>query len=580
MGRDIREKILMGKCFLFALSAAFLWIAEAGAQAPAGTVVWTQDAVTKVQREDPPPTQIPTSAALAAARNEFESFQVVVRANASLKDVDVTASDLAGPGGKVIPASAFTLYRVHYVDCQKQGWLPDSLVPFVDPNTGKRIGGKFGAPFEAAAGQNAPVWVELHVPADAAPGDYTGSVKVTAGGAVLKSIPLKVTVWPVTLPKTTTLLTYINLSKDNAKQSYLKMLHAHRIDPWYVPTINALGPKWTRDGDKVVLTWNPDYDKAMAAYFDGSMFPDGVPGKSMLLAGFTGNIWGVFKQKEDYASFAQVFQQFETHFKDKPYVGKLAWFLIDEPKPETIKRCIEMGKCIKTNSPSIKNLLTTGYKPELEGIVDIWDAIVNCEVIDSTTPGPDAYRAEMKKGRMAVNCVTCVSDRPTSPSLFIHGQGINTRIWPWVTAALDQQGIEFWQSAAAPSVTVPNKYGEKCWGDGTLFYKGLPEELGIPEEIALPSIRLKILRDGIEDSELLFMLKKKNAELAKKLCRRMVQETKDYDKSFEKPVQHTNWNLNRDGKGNRQEPGFIVYESSVDRLNAARAAIAAELAKP
>jgi hypothetical protein len=561
---------------IVSLCGAMLWAQQGQPEC----VVWTQDAVTKVQREEAPPAPAPTSAVLAAARNEFESFQVVVRANAALKDVDVAASDLTGPGGKTIPASAFTLYRVHYVDCQKQGWLPDSLVPFVDPNTGKRIGGKFGAPFEVAAGQNAPVWVELHVPADAGPGDYTGSVRVTVEGKVAKTVPLRVTVWPVTLPKTTTLLTFINLGRDNAKQIYLQSLHAHRMDPWYVIAINALGPRWTREGDKVVLTWNPAYDKAMDAYFDGSMFPDGVPGKSMLLAKFTGNIWKIFEQKEDYASFAQVFLHFEEHFKNKPYVSKLAWFLIDEPSPETIKRCIAMGKCIKENSPSIRNLLTTGYKKELEGLVDIWDPIINFEVIDSVSPGPDAYREQMKKGHMVINCVTCVSDRPTSPSLFIHGQGINTRIWPWVTFALDQQGIEFWDSAAAPSVTVPKKYGEKCWGDGSLFYKGLPEELGVPEEIALPSIRLKILRDGIEDSELLFMLKKKNPALAKKLCHRMAQETKDYDKSFEKPVQHTNWNWNKDGKGNRQEPGFVIYESSAERLNQARAAIAAELAKP
>ncbi|HUU43200.1 MAG TPA: hypothetical protein VMX57_05440, partial [Planctomycetota bacterium] len=88
-----------------------------------------------------------------------------------------------------------------------------------------------------------------------------------------------------------------------------------------------------------------------------------------------------------------------------------------------------------------------------------------------------------------------------------------------------------------------------------------------------------ILRDGIEDFELLAMLAKKDPALAKKLCHRMVQETKGYDRSFETPVQYMSWNWNRDGKGDRQVPGFVVWESSPKRLVETRAAVAAALAR-
>ena len=536
-------------------------------------LVWTQNSVTKVQREELAP-EAPAPAALAAARGEYESFQVVVTALSKLKDVDVTVSDLAGPGGARIPASAARLYRVHYVDCRGQGWLPDSMVPWRDPWNKKRIGGKFGAPFPVEAGTNGLVWVELHVSEDAKPGDYKGSVDVTVAGKPARSLPLSVTVWDVTLPKTTTLLTYFELSRDTAERHALHALHNHRIDVWRV-VHRSHGLGW-KDG-KPVVQWSAEYDGVLDDYFSGRMFSDGVPGKRYLFFAQSWPIYQLLRGRSDENRIA-ILKQYEAHYKDKPYVDKLAWFFIDEPNARTLKRCVTIGKQIKEHSPSIKFLLTTRYNKDLIGLVDIWDAIINREVISWNAPGPDPYRDEMKKGREVINCVTVNSNAPTSPNIFIHHKAMNTRIWPWVTYALDQQGIEFWNTAAAPSVLVPKKFGGNVWGDGSLFYRGLKEELGIVErEIALPSIRLKILRDGIEDFELLALLRKKDPALAKKLCHRMVQETKDYDKSFAAPVQHMSWNWNRDGKGDRQVPGFVIWESSAERLAETRAAVAAGL---
>ena len=536
-------------------------------------IVWTQDSVTKVQREENPQPHA-TSVTLAAARNEYESFQVVVSALSNLAKLDVTCGDLAGPAGARIPSSAVTLYRVHYVDCQGEGWLPDSMVPFVDAKTSRRIGGTFGAPFDVAAGTNASVWVELHVPPDATPGDYRTSVTVTLDGKPVAAVPVTLTVWPVTLPATSTLLTYFELTKDTPKRDTLHAMHAHRIDPWFV---NDVGHNLERRDGKPVVVWSEEFDKLLEDYFSGALFVDGVPGKSYLFPGGSWDVHRVIRGTD--ADRIEILKQYEAHYRGKPWIGKVAWFFIDEPKPGTIAKCVAVGRQIKEHCPSIGFLLTTRYNPELVGLVDVWDAIINNEVIAWDAPGPDPYRDEMKKGRSVINCITVNSNTPTSPNLFIHHAGMNTRIWTWVTYLVDQQGIEFWRVNAAPSVTVPKKFGTNAWGDGSLFYRGLPEELGVPEEIVLPSVRLKILRDGIEDFELLSLLAKKDPALAKKLCHRMVQETKGYDRSFETPVQYMSWNWNRDGKGDRQVPGFVVWESSPKRLVETRAAVAAALAR-
>ncbi|HUW56503.1 MAG TPA: glycoside hydrolase domain-containing protein [Planctomycetota bacterium] len=533
-------------------------------------VVWTQNSVTKVQREEAPGPEA-NPVVIAAARNEYESFQVVMGALSNLKDVDVKVNDLIGRGGARIGADNVKLYRVHYVDCGGQGRLPDSMVPLVNPKTGKRIGGEFGVPFDVPGGTHASVWAELHVPADATPGDYKSSVDVTVGGVPAAGIPVALTVWPVTLPKETTLLTYFALRWDTPQRDYLQSIHAHRMDVWYV---YGVGNSLEKQGDDVVVKWNPDYEKTLDDYFSGELFPDGVPGKTHLLGKPSWEVWLGLRSGKTRVS---ILKQYEARYKDKPWIGRCAWFFIDEPGRGQMKWCQDSGRDVKQYSPSIRFLLTTHYNKDLVGLVDVWDAIINREVIDWDAPGPEPYRDETAKGRTVINCVTVNSNTPTSPNTFIHHRAMNTRIWPWVTYALDQKGIELWETKPAPSVALPRKFGT-VWGDGSLFYRGLPEELEIPEEIALPSIRLKILRDGIEDFELLSMLAKKDPDLAKKLCHRMVQETKDYDKSFALPVQHMSWNWNRDGKGDRQVPGFVIWESSAERLAETRAAIAKALA--
>ena len=90
-------------------------------------------------------------AVLQAARGEFESFQIAVKAPASagLTNVSVSVSDLSGPGGEMISSSNATLYREQYVHVGTgspdwgganrplgAGWYPDepkkSLIPVFD----------------------------------------------------------------------------------------------------------------------------------------------------------------------------------------------------------------------------------------------------------------------------------------------------------------------------------------------------------------------------------------------------------------------------------------------------------------
>ena len=144
-------------------------------------------------------------ASIKAAKNEVESFQVVVAA--IQKNVRVTGaeiSDLKGESG-IIGKENVSLYREEYARVRRSspraqlppGLYPDPLVPFINPQTGKPIepfneyrrkwGEPFiksgfemyAVPFDVWKGQNQPIWVDVSVPAGTAAGEYKGVFTVT-----------------------------------------------------------------------------------------------------------------------------------------------------------------------------------------------------------------------------------------------------------------------------------------------------------------------------------------------------------------------------------------------------------------
>ncbi len=161
-------------------------------EGPLGPLWWAEGAY-KVMREDPLPATPSPGVFLSAAGGEFEPFLLVLRPPARVDDVRVVASDLAGPGGAVLPAAAVSVKHVEYVRVTqptdaggRAGWWPDPLPP-VD------------GPFAAAGGENHPLWITVRVPAGAAPGEYRGSILLSAGDR-RQSVPLTLKVRSFSLP--------------------------------------------------------------------------------------------------------------------------------------------------------------------------------------------------------------------------------------------------------------------------------------------------------------------------------------------------------------------------------------------
>jgi hypothetical protein len=155
--------------------------------------VWWAEGAYKVMRDDPVPAAERAVVRIAAARNEYEPFLLVLRPTTRLDRVRVEAGPLVAGRGATIGPDAYSICRVEYVNITtptdasgKAGWWPDPLPPY-------------DGPFTASAGENLPLWITVRIPKDAAPGVYNGEIALSADGWACR-VPIELQVRSFTLP--------------------------------------------------------------------------------------------------------------------------------------------------------------------------------------------------------------------------------------------------------------------------------------------------------------------------------------------------------------------------------------------
>ncbi|MEX2382267.1 MAG: hypothetical protein WD490_07790 [Opitutales bacterium] len=133
---------------------------------------WTPDPMESVRPGDAGTFQpVPAPVRLVAPRNGFASGQIVVRGGDLSR---VVMSELRGPNASVIPASALRV-RFAASEIPEYRWKYPRFDALLDkPPAGKGM---------------QPVWITLHVPAQALPGNYQGVLEI--GGA---RVPVQVRV--------------------------------------------------------------------------------------------------------------------------------------------------------------------------------------------------------------------------------------------------------------------------------------------------------------------------------------------------------------------------------------------------
>lgn len=535
------ERILRPIAIFPILRAAALcvvfFVVEAKAQ---GLDWWTTHVLVKVRPNDPPPPSRSQAAELFAARNEFEPFQIVLRAaGADLEGVDVEVTDLKAADGSVLGSSEVMIYLEHYIALEQPsseegeaGEWPDPLIPRIDRYAGER---RNAFPFRLVRGRNQPIWIEVYVPLDASPGDYSGQVRITATGVPEVTVPVTLRVWNFALPSTSTLPTSFGLNGVGALKEhrgdytsdeelqrftvlYAKAALWHRISI-HAGTMNP--PPFVDGKGKARVDWS-QYDREVGPFLNGKVFGprDPLPG-----ARWTSVDLRTPSGADTDAKKVLYWKEWLRHFSEKGWLDRLFHYVWDEPPVSDYPKVAERARLARRADRRVRNLVTAPLNPLLATGIDIWTPLINCleskpgfpDFCDRTVPR-QAYEAALQKGNSLWWYQSCASHGCDNvggdyfrgwPSYVIDAPALGNRIMPWlawkfrVAGELYYNMNEAFAQKADPWKEV-NLFGGN--GDGTLFYPGQPDRIGGDTDIPIESLRLKLIREGLEDYEYLFLL--------------------------------------------------------------------------
>lgn len=466
-----------------------------GKDAPADFMVGIQNSLDKVPLNKYAFKGNYTNAVkLSAAKNECESFQVaaIPYMGKELEKVTLSAGELKGKDG-IIDPSCITIYRegrVKALDSVCPGAMSDQLWP--DPLL------ENGA-MSAKKTDLALFWVEIKVPKDAASGDYSGDLVLTADNEKIHvninlhvrnfslpdRVPFPLCVWTKNPKKG---------DMDFYREIFAEFLK-HGIDP-----LNAGKDTW-KPGDKDFT----EFDKTVSFCLDRGQLIFELP---------------LITEKN-----IDKLKPLYEHLKEKNWLDKaIIYTNCDESDEETFnKKNIPFYEEMKKRYPDLRIFAATEYHDGIDKACDIWLNDL------STAKGMDF--AAKNKGRASLWTYYCgipircdfFTSRDNQPLMLLERIGIEQRIPFWIAWKYGVDGIFIFAGNLGKPKKVSDDgmmweikqqggwiYSGQLNGDGFIMY---------PPHI--PSIRMKILRDGLEDYAYLMELKKvlpeiKDPELKKR----------------------------------------------------------------
>ncbi len=506
---------------------------------------WVASATEKI-RPDAPARAL-GEAHVAAARNELEAFQVVVTGPA--RQVSARVSGLEGLDAKLYRVEYITLAQPSAVDGGTGRW-PDALVPDVDDVVGEK---RNAFPFDVAAGESRAIWVEVHVPATAGAGLVKGEVTIaTAAGEA--AIPVTVEVRDFELPSTSSLRTSFGLS-------YGVVAAAHGVAGEADARLRARYGQLALDHRVTLTGLNDDgyhadmghFDRFYGPLVDGSA-PTRLAGARLTSVKYVGGRTSV----DEHAAWAK-------HAREKGWFDRLFDYTCDEPPLTCAWSDIPArAGAAHQADPEFRTLVTTQlWDAEDHGVakdIDIMVPVVNwmhdrpgaSELSGDQRPRYDAFLAArptrelwLYQSCMSHGCGGTVnigspseSDRYFTgwPSYMIDASASRNRAMEWISFLERASGELYWETGNAfrrdPWASQWDFSGN---GDGTLFYPGTPARIGGQTHIPVASIRVKMIREGMEDYEYLKALSDAgDPALARQIAREVFPDAWSTDVAPEK----------------------------------------------
>ncbi len=497
---------------------------------------------------------------LHGARGEYVSFQIVIgrKTEDLLRDVFVQASPFSADGRRLeTEPELFLEWSVNVESISRgydrssygPGWYPDALIPF-DAIEANRRTGRLTYPLTLPDFRNRIdgqryllVWVDQFIPYDRAkalPGSYRSTVTVEVDGH-RKQLPVVLEIWDFAVPSQNKLTGNIQqsgfvrrLDEDRELELY-QLFKKHRI----IPTDPSYRPQYSvSDSGALTIDW-ADFDARLKKYFTGEAFTEayeysgpgyGEPIEIFVLpfncarAGAQGGGWpevGGEKEErkpENRAIYISAIKQVREHVLSMVDPDKIRLVVfqngLDESYfPEAWARMVYYGNLFKEYFPEAAYRVDGGYSREaMETIleaIDYWcchSVGYNMETVEEYRKlgikdwvyGPVLYERE---GNSGVGSSTFIDLELTNERV-ISWASWKYRTLTWCSWGIGSQWAAAWYSPETWKHVIRSEdrdtYFRSYNGNGQVVYAPAV----VPSvDVICPSLRLKNMRDGVEEYE-------------------------------------------------------------------------------
>jgi hypothetical protein len=434
--------------------------------------------------------------AVSLARNEKESLQVVVLpAGAPLTNVTVSVSDLASANGARFKRSQIDCDVTGYVETKIRppygsphvGWWPDPLLNFLGP-------------VDIAEGDLQSFWIRVRAPGDQPPGEYRGTLTVTAANAPPVALELRVRVYGFTLPSASPLPLAITFAPhDSPMPETSEAQKAWRASEAY--PINAWKKRASRWAD-FLADYYITYD---------SLYHHDVPDFEILqrlkqqgrLGFFNLGYWYYFDDTQASRAKWQTntLDRLRLAYDKAKALGLLDHAYIygcDEVPSNHFARVEIAAALIRAACPGVP-LMTTTYDHSF----GLTSGINSVDIFCPLTPKFDlAQAAAARAAGKQVWWYICCGPRHPHANMFIEYPAIEGRLLMGAMTAKERPDgflyyqISIWNSQKPITSGPFTDWDPRSWttyhGDGAWTCVG-------PAGTPLPTQRLESFRDGLED---------------------------------------------------------------------------------
>ena len=504
---------------------------------------------------------------LYSARGEYVSFQLVIgRLGAEdLDDISVVMQAFKSAGKTIeVKPELFLEWSVKVEENSSgyekssygPGWYPDALIPMKCIDMDKSKQGRLWYPLRVPDFRNRIpdqryqiIWVDQYVPLEknkAKAGVYESEISVTIGDRTC-SIPIELKVWDFSLPNQNRLAGnlqqggFMKRLDEGLELEIYQLFKRHRVlpsDPTYRPGIEV------KDGG-VELDWT-NFDNRLKKYFTGEAFTEkygysgpgyGEPIEQFVLPfdcyrdhrGSRRPGWPDIgddkeeKKPENKAIYIEAIKEVRKHMLDMSDPDKTRFVVfqggLDESYfPEAWARMNYYGKMFKEYFPEALYRVDGGYSQEaMEAIHDAIDYWC-CHTVGYDLETVEAYRKlGVKDWIYGPMLYEQRANSWVGSNTFIDLELTNERLISWATWKYDAVTWCSWgigsQWKAAWFSPATWQHASRTEGEDLRVRTSNSNALGVYPpgiirnvDVPCPTIRLKNMRDGVEEYEYMRLL--------------------------------------------------------------------------